>query len=83
MRGFELTEEKERFLAEGLADRAVPGADRLGRATTRRSASTSCAASSGVLGVDDPVLLPAKHFLQEDQAPPLAYAIADHVAPLG
>ena len=36
-----------------------------------------------VLGVDDPVLLPAKHFLQEDQAEPLAYAIADHVAPLG
>ena len=36
-----------------------------------------------VLGVDDPVLLPAKHFLQEDQAGPLAYAIADQVAPLG
>ena len=36
-----------------------------------------------VLGVEDAILLPAKHFLQEDQAEPLAYAIADHVAPLG
>ena len=36
-----------------------------------------------MLGVDDPVLLPAKHFLQEDQAAPLAYVIADLVAPLG
>ena len=36
-----------------------------------------------VLDVDDPVLLPARHFLQEDQAGPLAYAIADQVAPLG
>ncbi len=36
-----------------------------------------------VLGVDDPVLLPAKHFLQEDQSGPVAYTIADQVAPLG
>ena len=36
-----------------------------------------------VLGVDEVVLLPAKHFLQEDQAAALAYSIADHVAPLG
>jgi hypothetical protein len=36
-----------------------------------------------VLGVDDPVVLPAKHFLQEDQAGALSYAIADQVAPLG
>ena len=36
-----------------------------------------------MLRVEDAVLLPAKHFLQEDQAGPLAYAIADQVAPLG
>ena len=82
MRGFELTEAKQRFLQEGLARRDYParivwgdrdptlGTDRL-RAAQR------------VLGVDDPVLLPAKHFLQEDQPTAVAYAIADLVAPLG
>jgi hypothetical protein len=28
------------------------------------------------VGVSDPILLPAKHFLQEDQAPAVAGAIA-------
>ena len=82
MRGFELTEEKDRLLAEGLAERRYPvrliwgkddpalGLDHLERAKR-------------VLGVDDALLLPAKHFLQEDQFIPLADAIADHVAPLG
>jgi pimeloyl-ACP methyl ester carboxylesterase len=82
MRGFELTEDKDRLLAEGLGDRGYParviwgerdpvfGPDHMERVMR-------------VLGVDDPVLLPAKHFLQEDQAGPLAYAIADQVAPLG
>ena len=36
-----------------------------------------------VLGVDEPVLVPAKHFLQEDQAAAVAHAIADLAAPLG
>ena len=36
-----------------------------------------------MLGVDEVTLLPAKHFLQEDQAGPVAYTIADQVAPLG
>ena len=40
-------------------------------------------AVQSVLGVSEPVLLPAKHFLQEDQAAPVAYVIADLVAPLG
>jgi pimeloyl-ACP methyl ester carboxylesterase len=82
MRGFELTEEKQRFLWQGLAERPFParivwgerdpalGIDQL--RTVQR-----------VLGVDEPELLPAKHFLQEDQAPAVAYAIADLVAPLG
>ncbi len=82
MRGFELTEQKDRFLAEGLADRRYPtriiwGKDdpALGLPHLERVRS--------VLGLDDAVLLPAKHFLQEDQFGPLADAIADHVAPLG
>ncbi|MDX6584207.1 MAG: hypothetical protein QOI10_3391 [Solirubrobacterales bacterium] len=82
MRGFELTVEKDRLLAQGLADRWYParviwgrddpvlGLDHMER--VRR-----------VLGVDDAVLLPAKHFLQEDQFGALADAIADQVAPLG
>jgi hypothetical protein len=36
-----------------------------------------------VLRVDDPILLPAKHFLQEDQPVALAQSIADLAAPLG
>jgi pimeloyl-ACP methyl ester carboxylesterase len=82
MSGFELTEEKDRFLAQGLAERRYPtrliwgrddpalGLDHLERVKR-------------VLGVDDALLLPAKHFLQEDQFVALSDAIADHVAPLG
>jgi haloalkane dehalogenase len=82
MRGFELTEEKQQLLHDGLADRGYPariiwgendpalGLDRMAKVQR-------------LLGVDDPVLLPAKHFLQEDQSGPLAYTIADQVAPLG
>jgi hypothetical protein len=33
--------------------------------------------------VTDPILLPAKHFLQEDHAIEVAGAIADLAAPLG
>lgn len=82
MRGFELTEDKQRFLHDGLRGQGWPaqviwgeddpalGLDRMRETQT-------------VLAVDDATLLPAKHFLQEDQAPAVAYAIADHVAPLG
>jgi len=82
MRGFELTEEKDRFLASGLAERSYPtrliwgkddpalGLDHLARVQR-------------VLGIEDATLLPARHFLQEDQFVPLDDAIADHVAPLG
>ena len=36
-----------------------------------------------VLSVDDPILLPAKHYLQEDQPVAVAQSIADLAAPLG
>ena len=84
MRGFELTEEKDRFLwPTGSPTRPYParviwgehdpalGLDHIGsgqRVLGRRRSRS---------------LLPAKHFLQEDQAGPLAYAIADQAAPLG
>jgi haloalkane dehalogenase len=82
MRGFELTEAKQRFLWEGLAEREWParvvwgerdpalGLDRL-------------AVVERVLGVDDTIRLPAKHFLQEDQAPAIANVVGDLAAPLG
>ncbi len=82
MRGFELTAEKDRFLAEGLGERPYPVRIVWGERDPALGLD-HLAGAQRVLGVDDPVLLPAKHFLQEDQAPALAYAIADHVAPLG
>ena len=74
VRGFELTEEKERFYTEGLTDIDWPAtilwADRdpaLGE--DRRHAFED------VLGIEAKVIS-AKHFLQEDQAPAVAEAIA-------
>jgi haloalkane dehalogenase len=82
MRGFELTEEKQRFLWQGLADRPWPARIVWGERDPVLGIEQLRIAQR-VLGVDDPVLLPAKHFLQEDQSQALSYAIADHVAPLG
>ncbi len=82
MRGFELTEAKQRLLWEGLAERPYPARIIWGE----RDPALGLDHMAGVqraLGVDEVVLLPAKHFLQEDQAAALAYSIADHVAPLG
>ena len=82
MRGFELTAEKERFFREGFADRGYPvrlvwgeqdpalGLDRM-------------KACQEVFGLADAILLPAKHFLQEDHPAEVAQAIADLAAPLG
>lgn len=80
MRGFELGPEKERFYREGLrgleAPRQVVWGERdpaLGR--DRRLAVQR------FLGVEHPVLLAAKHFPQEDQAPAIARAIAELARP--
>ncbi len=75
MRGFELTAEKERFFFEGLAGRPYPAQvvwgdrDRMLGQTRRKEVMRA-------LAVERPTLLPAKHFLQEDQAPAVADAIA-------
>jgi haloalkane dehalogenase len=82
MRGFELTEEKQRLLWDGLAQRSYPARIIWGEQDPVLGLD-HMAGVERVLGVDDPVLLPAKHFLQEDQAGALSYAIADQVAPLG
>jgi haloalkane dehalogenase len=74
VRGFELTEEKERFYTDGLREAGWPAtilwADRdpaLGEDRRR--------AFEEVLGIESKVIS-AKHFLQEDQAPAVADAIA-------
>ena len=74
MRGFELTEAKERFFLEGLAARPYPaqvvwGRDDPALGENRRRAVLRA------LGVEHPTLLPAKHFLQEDQAEAVAGAV--------
>jgi haloalkane dehalogenase len=75
MRGFELTEAKERFFFEGLSERPYPAQVVWGRddpalgEQRRREVKRA-------LRVEDEILLPAKHFLQEDQAPAVAAAIA-------
>jgi haloalkane dehalogenase len=74
VRGFELTEEKERFYMEGLSDVGWPatilwadGDPALGEDRRRAFEET--------LDVEARVV-PAKHFLQEDRAPDVAEAIA-------
>ncbi len=75
MRGFELTEAKERFLLEGLGRRGYPAQVVWGRRDPalgeRRRAAVQAA-----LRVEEPTLLDAKHFLQEDQAAEVADAVA-------
>jgi haloalkane dehalogenase len=82
MRGFELDEKTGLRLARGLAERRFPARIVWGEHDPVFGVDEMRTAQR-VLGLDDAVLLPARHFLQEDQAPALAYAIADHVAPLG
>jgi pimeloyl-ACP methyl ester carboxylesterase len=82
MRGFELTDEKRDLLWRGLGQRSYPARIVWGEHDPALGAEQLRIAQQ-VLGADDPLLVPAKHFLQEDQAPAIAYAIADLVAPLG
>lgn len=82
MRGFELTAEKQRFLWEGLAERRYPArvvwGERDPALGPERLRNVERA-----LGIDEAIMLPAKHFPQEDQYAAVAYAVADLIAPLG
>jgi pimeloyl-ACP methyl ester carboxylesterase len=82
MRGFELTEQKRDLLWQGLEQRPYPARIVWGERDPALGPE-QLEIAQRVLGVADAVLVPAKHFLQEDQAPAIAYAIADLVAPLG
>jgi haloalkane dehalogenase len=78
VRGFELTEEKERFYVGGLREAGWPAAVVGGKDDPALGADRRRVIEEAV-GVKATVL-PAKHFLQEDQAPAVAGAIADLAA---
>ena len=82
MRGFELTEERQRFLWQGLAERPWPARIVWGERDTALGLDRLQVVER-VLGVDDTILLPAKHFVPEDQSPAIATAVGDLAAPLG
>jgi haloalkane dehalogenase len=75
MRGFELTEAKERFFFDGLAERPYPAQVVWGRLDPALGEKRRREVKRA-LRVEDETLLPAKHFLQEDQAPAVAAAVA-------
>jgi pimeloyl-ACP methyl ester carboxylesterase len=82
VRGFELTEAKQRFLWEGLAERPYPARLVWGERDPVLDLE-HLRIVQRVLRAENPILLPAKHFLQEDQATAVAQSIADLAAPLG
>jgi pimeloyl-ACP methyl ester carboxylesterase len=71
MRGFELTEEKQRLLWDGLADRPYP-AQIIWGSEDPALGEEELRQAQRALDVDEPTLIPAKHFLQEDHAPVIA-----------
>jgi pimeloyl-ACP methyl ester carboxylesterase len=75
MRGFELTQAKQDLLWEGLRARDYPTAVVWGENDPALGMSY-CRIACDVLGIERPTLLGAKHFLQEDQAPAIAGAVA-------
>jgi len=75
MRGFELTEAKERFYVEGLAGRPFPAQIVWGK-NDKMVGERHRPPLQRALGLERATLLPAKHFLQEDQAPAVADAVA-------
>ncbi|HEY8640457.1 MAG TPA: alpha/beta fold hydrolase [Solirubrobacterales bacterium] len=75
MRSFESAEAQQRFLWEGLAKRDYPAQVVWGRDDPALRLNRMEAVKRA-LKLDHATLLPAKHFLQEDQAPAVAAAVA-------
>ncbi|HKJ36093.1 MAG TPA: alpha/beta hydrolase [Solirubrobacterales bacterium] len=82
MRGFELTQAKQDFLWNGLEDHPYPAVVLWGKDDPALG-MRYCRIACDVLGVEQPALVPAKHFLQEDQAPAIADAVAGLAAGAG
>jgi pimeloyl-ACP methyl ester carboxylesterase len=74
VRGFEATAEKERLYMGGLSESGWP-AQVIWASDDPALGADQRDAIAGALGVE-PAVLPAKHFLQEDQAPAIADAVA-------
>ena len=74
MRGFKLTDAKQRFLYAGLAERRWPAQVVWGREDPALGETRRLAVEKA-LGIDV-LFLPARHFLQEDQAPAVGEAVA-------
>jgi haloalkane dehalogenase len=75
VRGFETSDEKERFYVDGLREAGWPSTIVWGERDPALGEDRRRAIEQA-LGIES-TLLPAKHFLQEDQAPAVATAIAD------
>jgi haloalkane dehalogenase len=75
MRRFELTQSKQDYYYRGLADRPYPAQVVWGDLDTALGAVRREAVMDA-LGVKSYTSLPGKHFLQEDQAPAIASAVA-------
>jgi haloalkane dehalogenase len=75
VRGFETSDEKERFYVDGLGDASWPSTILWGERDPALGEDRRRAIEKA-LGVES-TILPAKHFLQEDQAPAVATAIAE------
>ena len=75
VRGFELTAAKERFYVEGLREAGWPSTIVWGERDPALGEDRRRVIEEA-LGVEA-TILPAKHFLQEDQGPAVAGAIAD------
>jgi haloalkane dehalogenase len=75
MRGYEQTKEKQNLLCDGLGKRSYPAQVVWGEDDPALGAKRRIAVQEA-LAVLDPILLPARHFLQEEQAPAVAAAIA-------
>ena len=75
MRGFELTSGKQQFFIEGLAQRPDYPTQVIWGRGDRMLGSEHCRAVQDALRVETPLLLPSRHFPQEDQAPAVVAAI--------
>jgi haloalkane dehalogenase len=76
MRGFERTPEKRRLYAGVLRDARYPRQIVWGADDPALKLATEGEAAKRAAGVDEIHSLPAKHFLQEDQAPAIAARVA-------
>ena len=81
MRGFELTADKQRFLTEGLAGRPPYPTQVIWGAGDRMLGERRRDAVQHAVRSNAPLLLPSRHFPQEDQAAALVAAIATLASP--